>query len=149
MIRLFILGLIFLGLSLLALNPRHGYPPEISSVDAQRIPILKAQDFPTPKQIETLASIEVPEPVSAGVGTNCGDNWYANFIYMHESGCNTYNPNPSSGACGLGQAWPCSKLTAACPNMDYACENAFFTAYANNMGGWEAAYNVWVSKGWW
>lgn len=81
--------------------------------------------------------------------SGCGDNFYANYIYMHESGCSTYNPNPSSGACGLGQAEPCSKLESACPGMDYACENAWFTSYANKYGGWAGAYDFWVNNHWW
>lgn len=88
-----------------------------------------------------------PEPAPS---SNCGDNQYANFIYMHESGCSLNNPNPTSGACGIGQAWPCSKLLAVCPNMDYACENRFFTNYAiSTYGSWENAYRVWISKSWW
>lgn len=80
---------------------------------------------------------------------NCGDNQYAYFIYMHESGCNLYNPNSSSGACGLGQAYPCSKLMQACPSMDYACENAFFNAYSAKYGGWAGSYAFWVANNWW
>lgn len=86
----------------------------------------------------------------AQVVAGCGDNTYANFIYMHESGCSTYNPNTSSGACGLGQAWPCSKLMAVCPNMDYACENAWFNGYASSRyGGWAQAYDYWLAHRVW
>lgn len=72
------------------------------------------------------------------------------FIYTKESGNNPAAVNASSGACGLGQAYPCSKLQAVCPNMDYACQDAFFTAYANERyGGWGGAYDFWVHNNWW
>ena len=96
-----------------------------------------------------VAQPTAPAAPAGNTVSGCGDNSYANYIYMHESGCSTYNPNASSGACGLGQAEPCSKLEAACPNMDYACENAWFTAYAQKYGGWAGAYQFWLDHYWW
>lgn len=85
----------------------------------------------------------------------CGDNYYAAYIYGYESGghvvgnCDTKALN-SIGCLGIGQACPSSKLTDACPNLDYACENAFFTDYAiSKYGSWEGAYNTWLSQHWW
>lgn len=70
------------------------------------------------------------------------------FIYMHESGNNPHAINASSGACGLGQALPCSKLP--CSLDDYACQDNWFTNYAvQRYGSWEAAYNFWVAHNWW
>lgn len=79
--------------------------------------------------------------------SGCGDNYYANYIYMHESGCRTDAVN-SQGCRGIGQACPGSKLP--CTNSDYACQNAFFTKYAmDRYGSWEKAYNFWVANRWW
>lgn len=85
---------------------------------------------------------------SGGVVAGCGDNSYANFIYMKESGCNTGARN-AGGCLGIGQACPGSKLLAACPSLDYACQNAFFTNYANRYGGWAGSYQFWLANGWW
>lgn len=89
----------------------------------------------------------VPIPTAPTItAAGCGDNQYANFIYMHESGCRTTAMSPN-GCYGIGQACPASKL-AYC-GADYACQNAFFTAYAGKYGGWAGAYAFWVSHGWW
>ena len=69
------------------------------------------------------------------------------FIYNHESGNNPTKWN-SSGCLGLGQACPASKLLAVCPNMDYACEDNWFTGYMSQCyGTWEAAQAYWLCTG--
>jgi len=71
------------------------------------------------------------------------------FIYNKESGNNPKRYN-SQGCVGLGQACPGSKLIRACPNLDYACEDAWFTNYAvKRYGSWQGAYNFWVQNHWW
>jgi LysM repeat protein len=91
------------------------------------------------------AAVSAPV-VQSGPVSGCGDNAYANYIYMHESGCRTTAMN-ASGCYGIGQACPGSKI-AYC-GADYACQNAWFTAYAGKYGGWEGAYNHWITTGWW
>lgn len=71
------------------------------------------------------------------------------FIYLKESGNNPLARN-AGGCLGLGQACPGSKLLAVCPNLDYACEDAFFTNYAiSRYGSWEGAYQFWLAHSWW
>jgi len=70
------------------------------------------------------------------------------FIYLKESGNNPGAINKSSGACGLGQALPCSKMP--CSLSDYACQDQFFTAYMQaRYGTWENAKAFWLSHHWW
>lgn len=70
------------------------------------------------------------------------------FIYDHESGNRPNAINASSGACGLGQALPCSKLP--CSLSDYACQDAWFTNYAmQRYGSWANAYAFWQIHHWW
>lgn len=70
------------------------------------------------------------------------------FIYLKESGNNPGAINKSSGACGLGQALPCSKMP--CSLSDYACQDNFFTQYMlNRYGTWDNAKSFWLSRGWW
>lgn len=124
------------------------------SIDQPVIKTIPKAHFKTFKHISELKPIPVPKPtpepvLTPSVVSGCGDNSYANFIYMHESGCNTKARN-AGGCLGIGQACPGSKLLAVCPNLDYACENQFFTAYAKSAyGGWQQAYNAWISKNWW
>ncbi len=89
-----------------------------------------------------------------------GGNFYKNFIYSHESGnvpckinggaINCYYTG--SRACGLGQALPCSKLRAVCPNLaDYACQDAWWTNVymKGRYGTWANAYAFWIAHRWW
>lgn len=70
------------------------------------------------------------------------------YIYSHESGNNPGAINASSGACGLGQALPCSKMP--CSLTDYACQDQFFTNYAmQRYGSWNNARAFWVANHWW
>jgi hypothetical protein len=70
------------------------------------------------------------------------------FIYQKESGNRTNAINKSSGACGLGQALPCSKL--GCSLDDYACQDAWFSNYAiRRYGSWVGAYQFWLTHRWW
>ncbi|MGH7157415.1 MAG: LysM peptidoglycan-binding domain-containing protein [Candidatus Saccharimonadales bacterium] len=99
---------------------------------------------PTPAAVSApVAALPV---ASSGPVAGCGDNSYANYIYSHESGCRTTAMSPN-GCYGIGQACPASKI-AYC-GADYACQNAFFTAYAGKYGGWAGAYAFWISHGWW
>lgn len=112
----------------------------------------KAAAAVQPAPVQTyVAAAPVPQ---GGVHYNCGDNYYAAYIYGNESGghvvgnCDTGARN-GSGCLGIGQACPGSKLLAVCPNLDYDCENAFFTDYANKYGGWAGAYQFWLNNHWW
>lgn len=93
-----------------------------------------------------------------GTATASADSGGAKlWVYMHESG-NNPNSQASNGACGLGQALPCSKM--ACSLGDYSCQDAWFTNYmVNRYGTWENAKATWISRatyvngdyrgGWW
>jgi hypothetical protein len=75
-------------------------------------------------------------------------NSYKLFIYTMESGNRTNAVNAYSGACGLGQSLPCSKM--GCSLTDYACQDAWFTNYAiSRYGSWYNAYCFWVGHRWW
>lgn len=84
---------------------------------------------------------------STGNGSGgCGDNEYARYIYMKESGCRTDALN-SIGCRGIGQACPGHKLPCG---ADYACQNAWFTNYAQTRyNGWKGAYDFWIINHWW
>lgn len=113
-----------------------------------RVTVKKTIKLPILTLTSTVAPINPPTP-TGNIVANCGDNSYANYIYEHESSCNTGAENPE-GCLGIGQACPGSKLLAVCPLLDYACENSFFTNYANSVyGGWYMAYVHETDYGWW
>jgi len=102
------------------------------------------QDVPSPQPqtVTETGNIELPPPQPI----RCGDNQYANFIYMHESSCRTDAVN-SIGCRGIGQACPGDKLPCG---DDYECQNIWFTNYAiQRYGSWEQAYYFWLENLWW
>lgn len=97
----------------------------------------------------TAVSIVPPvyTPLPPVVIDGCGDNEFAHFIYMKESGCSTTALN-SQGCYGIGQ--DCNNVLQSLCGADYACENAFFTNYANaRYGGWADSYQFWLLNSWW
>lgn len=72
---------------------------------------------------------------------------YVDFMVAKES---TWNPNAlnkSSGACGLAQALPCSKLGPNWNNPVVALN--WMNGYVNGRyGSWEKAYNFWQANRW-
>lgn len=100
------------------------------------------------KEQSTLAKKIIKPVYKPVVGvTGCGSGYKA-LIYQRESGCRTNAINASSGACGLGQALPCSKM--GCSLSDWACQDRFFTSYAlSRYGSWEAAWAFWTAHNYW
>jgi len=116
-------------------------PVSTPVVDTPQVPEQPETAPPTP--VEVAATPPAPTPI-----VGCGDDPNMAFIYSHESGCSTASINASSGACGLGQAEPCSKLP--CSLSDWDCQNAYFTAYAvQRYGSTDAAYVFWLANRWW
>lgn len=86
---------------------------------------------------EWLAASNIPQ-----------ESWgYADFMVQKESGWNPNAVNKSSGACGLAQALPCSKV-AGNP-YDPVNSLNWMNSYVNGRyGGWKGAYDFWVVKKW-
>ena len=88
-------------------------------------------------QSEWLAASSIPQ-----------SSWgAADFIVSQESGWNPNAVNPSSGACGLAQALPCSKV----PGNPYDPVNSlnWMNGYVTGRyGSWEAAVSFKRANGW-
>lgn len=92
------------------------------------------------------------EAVMRAAGIAPSDFPYVNYIVSRESGWNAAASNRSSGAFGLCQALPGSKMASA--GSDWASNPVtqlrWCSGYAHSRyGSWSAAYNAWVSKHWW
>lgn len=72
---------------------------------------------------------------------------YADYIVSRESGWNPRAMNPYSGACGLPQAYPCSKLGANWDDPVYALKWQY-NYVSSRYGGYQGAYNFWTRNGW-
>jgi uncharacterized protein YabE (DUF348 family) len=86
--------------------------------------------------------------IMSAVGISPGDYNYVDYIVNRESGWNANSVNASSGACGLPQAYPCSKLG---PNWnDPVVSLSWANSYAiGRYGSWSAAYSHWLSANSW
>ncbi|NHI16903.1 transglycosylase SLT domain-containing protein [Microbacterium excoecariae] len=83
---------------------------------------------------------------AAGIASS---DWaYVDYIVSAESGWNPNATNASSGACGLVQALPCSKVPGN--GYDPVDNLAWGSGYAvGRYGSWAAAYQFWVTNHWW
>lgn len=89
-----------------------------------------------------------PAEWMAAAGIPESDWGYVDYIATRESGWNPNATNPSSGACGLIQAYPCSKV----PGNGYnPIDNlTWANGYAvGRYGSWAQAYDFWTSNHWW
>ncbi len=88
-----------------------------------------------------------PAEWMAAAGIPESDWGYVNHIVGRESGWNPNATNRSSGACGLVQVYPCSKLANA---YDPVVNLRWANGYANGRyGSWAGAYDFWVRNHWW
>ncbi|MCI6574595.1 MAG: G5 domain-containing protein [Actinomycetaceae bacterium] len=125
--------------------------------DVQLETVTKA---PQDKVVQVGTRTEVASPAAPG-GTVSGtktdwlaaagipqSDWgYADYIVSHESGWNPSAFNGSSGACGLVQALPCSKLGANWNDPVTALKWQY--SYVNSRyGGYAGAYSFWINNGW-
>lgn len=71
-------------------------------------------------------------------------------IIAQESGFNLYAKNPTSGACGLGQALPCTKMLDTCRSFANSdCQIDWVVNYVKNRyGNPQKAWNFEVANGW-
>lgn len=107
-------------------------------------------------QVEVVGSKPATLPYTGGgtktdwlkaAGVAEADWGYADYLVSRESGWNPNAVNASSGACGLAQALPCSKV----PGNPYNPIDSltWMNGYVNGRyGGWQGAYNFWVTHHW-
>lgn len=113
---------------------------------------------PTPEPAQQAAARPAAPPMYTGGGSPAEwmaaagipeSEWgYVDAIVSRESGWNPNATNASSGACGLVQAYPCSKV----PGNGYdPVDNLRWGAgyAAGRYGGWAAAYEAWNRQHWW
>lgn len=111
---------------------------------------------PTPTAARTTASASRPLYTGGGSKSEwlaasgiAESDWaYVDYIVSKESGWNPNATNKSSGACGLVQALPCSKVPGN--GYDPVDNLRWANGYAvGRYGSWAGAYEFWVSRHWW
>lgn len=108
------------------------------------------------KQVEIIGSKPKTIPYTGGgsktewlAASNIPEAYwgYADFMVQKESSWNPNAVNRSSGACGLAQALPCSKLGPNWSNPVVALN--WMNNYVNGRyGNWENAYSFWLRNHW-
>ena len=124
--------------------------------EVSRTEIVSIVTTPSSKQVEVIGVKAKSLPYTGG-GTKTewlsasnipeSDWGYADFMVGKESGWNPNSVNKSSGACGLAQALPCSKV----PGNPYNPIDSlnWMNSYVNGRyGGWANAYAFWNSHHW-
>lgn len=90
--------------------------------------------------------------VMAAAGIAMSDYAYVDYIVSHESGWRPFARNASSGAFGLCQALPGSKMASSGSDWETnpVTQLRWCSGYAAaRYGSWAAAYQTHVSQGWW
>ena len=89
-----------------------------------------------------------PAEWMAAAGIAESDWGYVDYIVSKESGWNPNATNKSSGACGLVQALPCSKVPGN--GYDPVDNLRWGNGYATGRyGSWAGAYAFWTKNHWW
>lgn len=126
-----------------------------NGVEVARTEIASVVTEPATKQIEVIGTKPDFLPYTGGgsktdwlAASNIPQEYwgYADFMVGKESGWNPNAVNKSSGACGLAQALPCSKLGPNWNNPVVALN--WMNGYVSRYGGWEGAYNFWLKNRW-
>lgn len=119
-----------------------------SSVTLQRVPPASIIEI---KQVVVMQTVptNTRDIAHTIVDATWGDGEWESFVNVEDSeaGFNLYAINPSSGACGLMQALPCSKLH--CNLSDAQCQITSMVEYIKERYGTPSAtWRFHISHGW-
>lgn len=99
----------------------------------------------------TISVSDDKSSLMAAAGISQADYPYVDYIVSHESNWRPGAHNGGSGAYGLCQSLPASKMASA--GADYltnpVTQLRWCSGYASRYGGWQGAYNAWIVQGWW
>ncbi len=133
------------------------YEIEINGgVEVSRVEIASLLVTPAQTQVEVVGTKPIFVPYTGG-GTKTEwlaasnipqESWgYADFMVQRESGWRPDAINRTSGACGLAQALPCSKIPGQWNDPVNALN--WMNGYVNGRyGGWAQAYDFWLKNKW-
>lgn len=108
----------------------------------------EAAPAPETQEIPRYTGGGSPAEWMKAAGIPESDWGYVDYIASKESGWNPNATNPSSGACGLIQALPCSKVPGS--GYDPVDNLKWADGYAKGRyGSWAKAYAFWTANHWW
>jgi len=104
---------------------------------------------PAPSAAPKYSGGGSPSEWMAAAGIAESDWGYVDYVVSKESSWNPNATNDSSGACGLVQALPCSKVPGA-GGYDPVANLTWANGYAvGRYGSWAGAYDFWINNHWW
>jgi uncharacterized protein YabE (DUF348 family) len=128
------------------------------NIEISRTIISEVVNTPAVEQVEIIGTkVSLPpgshEDWMRMAGISESDFGYVNYIVSHESGWNPNSVNRKSGACGLGQQYPCGKWAGAWNDpiaalkamSSYVCSKKF--AVYGSSSCWANAYSYWQDHG--
>ena len=132
---------------------------EIEIINGQEVSRREIASLSTTEPVKQVEVIGTKSPTLAYTGGGSKTDWltassipqeswgYADAIVTRESGWNPNATNKSSGACGLAQALPCTKVPGNPLNPVDSLN--WMNGYVNGRyGGWQGAYNFWQANHW-
>ncbi len=124
---------------------------EVGILHSSPVRLVQAISEPNHPGVEALTALETPKPPEApkAVTYSTTEDEALNWIIAHESGGNPHAMNPS-GACGLGQSLPCSKVLSVCGSLDNVpCQVQWVRDYCiSRYGSTIAAMQFWQAHNW-
>ncbi len=123
--------------------------PEVPEVTEPEVPEVVDPDTSYPAD-GNVSSYK--KQIISAAGISSSDYNYVDYIITKESGWNYLISNPYSGAYGLCQALPGSKMASA--GSDWATnpetQMKWCNSYAvSRYGSWSGAYAFWLENNWW
>lgn len=121
---------------------------ELPPPEPEPEPVTQTASAPAVAAIPLYSGGGSPAEWMAAAGIPESDWGYVDYIATRESGWNPNATNASSGACGLIQAHPCSKVPGG--GYDPVANLTWANGYANGRyGSWAQAYAFWTANHWW
>ena len=114
--------------------------------------ILRGTKIVAPRFSSTVTVSGDKAALMSQAGISESNYGYVDYIVSHESGWKPGSANSYSGAYGLCQALPASKMSSS--GADYltnpTTQLKWCTGYAEGRyGSWAGAYKAWQDQGWW
>ena len=123
---------------------------EIVSEEIVRMPVARVTAVGTKREIAAVAATGTCADWIRAAGVAEADVAAALDLINHESGCRWNARNAYSGAYGIPQALPGSKMASAGADWETnpVTQIRWMAGYVTRYGGWRGALNFWYAHGW-
>lgn len=123
---------------------------ELESEEIVREPVARVTAVGTKREVAAVAVTGTCADWIRAAGVAEADVAAALDLINHESGCRVNATNAYSGAYGIPQALPGSKMASAGADWETnpVTQIRWMSSYVSRYGGWQGALNFWYAHGW-